>query len=74
MEWILQELSLHLLVEHIVLHIGSHAVGEQELVVLLTAIACVRYDFTAVEAIDYVVRVCLWVSFTGNASPVFFLL
>ena len=39
MEWILQELSFHLLVEHIVLHIGSHAVGEQELVVLFTAIA-----------------------------------
>lgn len=48
MEWILQKLSFHLLVEHIVLHIGSHAVGEQELVVL----------FTAVEAIDYVVDRC----------------
>ena len=27
MEWILQELALHLLVEHIVLHVRCHAVG-----------------------------------------------
>ena len=50
MEWILQELALHLLVEHIVLHVRSHAVGKHELVVLLAAISGVCYDFTAVEA------------------------
>ena len=50
MERILQELALHLLVEHIVLHVRSHTVGKHGLVVLLAAISRVRYDFTAVEA------------------------
>ena len=49
-EWIFQELALHLLVEHVVFHIWSHAVGKHELVVLLAAISRVCYDFAAVEA------------------------
>ena len=50
MERILQELELHLLVEHIVLHVRCHAVGKHELVVLLAAISRVCYDFAAVDA------------------------
>ena len=50
MERILQELALHLLVEHVVFHIWSHAVGKHELIVLLASVSRVCHYLAAVEA------------------------
>ena len=50
MERILQELALHLLVEHVVFHVWSHAVGKHELIVLLASISRVCHYLAAVEA------------------------
>ena len=50
MERILQELALHLLMEHVVFHVWSHAVGKHELIVLLASVSRVCHYLAAVEA------------------------
>ena len=50
MERILQELALHLLVEHVVFHVWSHAVGKRELIVLLASIARACHYLAAVDS------------------------
>ena len=50
MERILQELALHGLMEHVVFHIWSHAVGKHELIVLLASVSRVCHYLAAVEA------------------------